>query len=235
VGAFALWARTQESGWERIKKQEGLSHRAMAFSPDGRSLAMTSSDRTVRLWDLESMKEMQELRGISDELRAIEFSPDGALLAASTFSGEVHIWDLTSKNQQPSKVGIPQAVQSFAFLPGSGTLAVAQSGKGSKGLFLWEPKTDLVRLRISDNSAGNNALAVSPDGKMLASADQDDSIRFWDLTTGELRGTLHQGVGWVKTLAFSPDGRHIAFGGQNGIVQLRDLDSDGRPVETGRT
>ncbi len=74
---------------------------------------------------------------------------------------------------------------------------------------------------------GNNSLAFSSDGRLMASADKDRTIRFWDTTTGELKRTLKDGVGWVKTLAFSPDGRRIAFGGTNGRIQFRNLDPEG--------
>jgi WD40 repeat protein len=235
VGGLAIWTRLPGSGWEKIRERTGFAIRSLAVSPDGHTLAATSSDQTIRLWDMKTDKELKVLRGISDELRAVEFSSDGALLAATTFGGELHIWDLTSENPQSIKAEVPEAVQSFAFVPGSRTLAIAQSGKGLNGLFLWGMNADSPRVRFSDNCAGNNALAVSPDGKILASADQDQSIRFWDVTTGQLKGTLHSGVGWVRTLAFSPNGRHIAFGGQSGIVQLRDLDAGGKPLETGRT
>ena len=82
-------------------------------------------------------------------------------------------------------------------------------------------------------SAGNNALAVSPDGKILASADQDLRIRLWDLVTGQLKGTLQDAVGWVRTLAFSPDSRRIAYSGRNGLVQFRELDAEGRLLDAG--
>ena len=55
----------------------------------------------------------------------------------------------------------------------------------------------------------------------------DQSISFWDMSTGKLKARIHEGVGWVKTLAFSPDGRRIAFGGRDCTVQLRELEELG--------
>jgi WD40 repeat protein len=235
VGGFAIWERKPGSGWDRIKESTcGLS-RSIAISPDGHTLAITNADQMVRLWDLQSMKELHALRGVSDELRGVEFSFDGALLAASTFGGEIYIWDMISKNQHPIKEEMPDAVQSFTFLPASRTMAIAQWGKDLKGLFLWEPNGGSPRMRLSDNNAGNNVLVVSPDGRTLASADQDESIRLWDLASGKLKATIHDGVGWVRTLAFSPDGRQIAFGGRGGTVQFRNLDLEGTPVQAKQT
>jgi WD40 repeat protein len=80
-----------------------------------------------------------------------------------------------------------------------------------------------------------NALAVSPDGRTLASADVDQSISFWDMPTGKLKARIHEGVGWVKTLAFSPDGRRIAFGGRDCTVQLRELEELGLVAGSNRS
>jgi WD40 repeat protein len=63
----------------------------------------------------------------------------------------------------------------------------------------------------------------------------DESIRLWDVATGGLIATLHDGVGWVKTLAFSPDGRRIAFGGRNGTVQFRELTLEGKLAQPNRS
>jgi len=235
VGGFTIWTRKDGSGWKRGKEQRGHSYRSLAISPDGGILALGCSDWTIRLWDLAAMEELRELRGVAGDLRSVDFSSDGALLAASTFGGDLHIWDLTTENQQPIKSGIPATVQSFAFLPGSRSLAIAHSGAEIKGLSVWNPDSTSPRSRIADNRAGNNALAVSPDGRILASADQDATIRLWDLATCQPTGAFHDGVGWVRSLVFSPDGRRLTFVGQSGIVQFRDLDPDGSPLETGHT
>jgi len=233
VGGFAIWAHTPRNLWEKVREETGLAYRSLALSPDGHSLALVCSDRSIRLWDLASMEETRRLLGISDELRAVEFSPDGALIAASTFGGEFRVWDLRSADPQPIRGAVPEAVQSFVFLPGSRTLAIAQAGQGARALLLWDLDTGKPRMRFSDNVEGNNSLAISGDGKTLASADQDRRIRLWDPATGQLKGTIHDGVNWVRTLAFSPDSRRLAFGGQSGIVQFRDLDPEGRPWSPG--
>ena len=197
-------------------------------------MALLCSDRTIRLWDLVSMKELRDLGRAPDELRAVEFSPDWHVAC------HVHL----RRRAPPLGPGIQGSTADRAadsrggrvvctFVPGTRVLAIAQSAVDAKGLFLWDPEGARRRMWLSDNGKGNNALAISPDGRTLASADKDRSIRFWDLATGQLKGTLHEGVGWVRTLAFSPDGRRIAFGGQSGTVQFRDVDREAGPSTPG--
>ncbi len=230
AGGFTIWARKSGSEWQSVKELSGPGYRSLAISPDGQTLAMTCCNRTIRLWDLATMAELRGLGGFKHDLRQVDFSSDGATLAVLTFGGDLQVWDLTTKTLRPLKVGIPGAVQSFTFLPGTSSLAIAHSGRERKELSIWDLDSTTPRARISDNQAGNNALAVSPDGRVLAAADQDHTIRLWDLATCQFKGEFHDGVGWVRKVAFSPNGRRIAFTGQSGIVQCRDLyPDDDRP------
>ena len=61
-------------------------------------------------------------------------------------------------------------------------------------------------------------MEVSPDGRVLACADMDESIRFWNMTSGGLIDRLKEGVGWVKTIAFSPDGRASRTGAKRTVI-----------------
>lgn len=224
LGGFTIWTRESKDGtWELKNEHRGGTYRCLAVSPDQHTLAVGGYDGTIRLWDMQARKEMRVLDRFGDQLRIMEFSPSGSFLAASAFNGEFRIWDLRTPAQPHALDGGPDSVQSFVFAPDDRTLAVAQSGPRVTALGLWDLRTCNPRLPLSDNLAGNNTLAFSSDGRVMASADKDLTIRFWDTTTGVLEGTLKDGVGWVKTLAFSPDGRQIAFGGSNGRIQFRNL------------
>ncbi len=224
AGGFTFWTRPNKDGtWELIDEHRGGNFRCLAASPDNHTLAVGGSDGVLRLWDIQARKELLVLGRFGDDLRTIGFSPSGSFLAGSAFSGEFRIWDMRNPSRPRALTGGPASVQSFVFAPDDLTLAVAQSGARATALGLWDVQTGNPRLPLSDNRAGNNTLAFSADGRVMASADQDSTIRFWNTRTGELEETLQDGVGWVKTLAFSPDGRQIAFGGSNGSIQLRSL------------
>jgi len=66
---------------------------AVAFSPDGQTLASGSNDYTVKLWDVNSGRELRSLEGHSRSVNAVAFSPDGRTLASGSADGQVRLWD----------------------------------------------------------------------------------------------------------------------------------------------
>ena len=193
-------------------------YRCVAAAADGRTLALGGLRRHGPTLGPATRKETQVLRGFVDDVRVGPVLPGRCnTWLPSTFSGEFQLWKL-----RPGAPPLPikrqvELVQSFQFSPDNQTLALARWGDDSKELDplgLPEPGTNACSWL--DNARGINDLAVSPDGRILASADRDRSIRFWDMQTGSSRRRIVDGVGWVKTLAYAPDGRRIAFGGKRG-------------------
>jgi WD40 repeat protein len=223
VCGFSIWTNLPNRGWELRAEQEGRSHRSVAAAPDCRTLAVGSEDGTIRLWDIPSGKETSVLAGFHDEIRAVGFSADGATLVACAFNGEIRTWSMKSGGK-PEPVPLRMGpADTFALAPDGRTLVIASGIGHASVLTFWDLKTGQVRQERAGSGAGNNALAFAPDGRVLACADRDGTLRLRDGQTGELVATFSEGVGWVKTVAFSPDGRRLAFGGKDGSVQFRDL------------
>jgi WD40 repeat protein/class 3 adenylate cyclase len=200
----------------------------LAWSPDGRLLALAALDEGVARIVDRSGREVAVLRedpglGIID----VQFSPDGRLLAtASLWTGRpdptgqrVRIWDWRRGEVVRA---IPAVAEGMAFDPSGQRIAIAHGGLAG----IW----DLQSGRKVGTFAGHEGalwdVAFSPDGSAIATAGFDNTVRVWDAESGVqllvLRG--HQFV--VGRLAFSPDGSKLASGAADGTVRVWALDLD---------
>jgi WD40 repeat protein len=213
----------RRSGAEMILRGGMDGVRAIAFSPDGRTLAGADFDGGLRLWDTEARTPLGEpLRGHEGEVWGLAFSPDRTTLASSGFDGTVRLWDARDGRPVGEPITIGRgAARSVSFSPDGTTIAVAADDDTVRLLDVGSRRQVGRPLRGHEREVVS--VAFSPDGSVLASAGYDRTVRLWDVRTrtplGELRG--HAGEVW--SVSFSPDGRLLASAGYDGTVRLWDV------------
>ena len=194
---------------------------SLAFSPDGRMLATTSWDRTVKLWDLDGDKKAPLLNHqISMDCRgwALAISPDGKLLATNGPNEEdVQLWDVENRSLVRSLKGHEGRVINVTFSPDGALLASASSDGTVR---LWDISSGQLVHTLAEHQGAVWTAAFSPDGRTLASGSHDKTIKVWNVGSGELRYSLEEHMDDVFGLAFSPDGKQLASGSRSGTVQL---------------
>jgi WD40 repeat protein len=109
----------------------------LQFSPDGQTLATGGNDKTIRFWDVSSLKLTFTLFGHTDEVSALAYSSDGGTLASSA-ANRVTMWNIASHEELASLEGNNVPVQHIAFSPNGSSLATcSRLSQGSCQVFLW--------------------------------------------------------------------------------------------------
>ena len=190
---------------------------AVAYAPDGATLATASSDRTVRLWNTDSNEELSCIRGHTDKVRCLAFSPDGMTLATASRDSTARIWDLT---RQQDRDEIDLQGNSLEFSPDGRLLATA-----SRQVMVWDMTTQQESFSPQGYRGVNIFAAISPDSKLLAAGGSSGALKVWDLTTQQEANTFGGHDDRIWSVDFSPDGNTIATAGHEGTVKLWDVHS----------
>jgi len=220
---------------------------AASYSSDGQYLATGGKQTVVFVWKMPDTQLLYRLEGHSDKIQSLAFSPDNQTLASGSEDNSVRLWQVETGTLQkvlkaPSSVGSYQRIFSVAFSPDGQYLATAN---WDSNIYIWQVPTgnlwrtlkgsprpwwDVWKLTKTDDGHNDsvNDVAFSPDGKWLASGAFDNTVKLWEMKTGNVYKTLHWHSDWVLDVDFSPNGRVLASSGKDKQVRLWDVSTGER-------
>ncbi len=204
----------------------------MAVSPDGRRALSSAGDRTVRLWDLESRRQVRVLVGHSAAVSEVAFLPDGKRGLSAGDDGTVRLWDLETGRQLRQFPTEPNRHFICVAASPDGRLAIAGGDDGI--VRVWEVDSGKERVRLERHGDAVLAVAFTPDGRHVVSSGggKDPAIRIWDVNSGREQKRVRELTSVAQALAVAPDGRRIAVALGDSTAEVCNLpDLDTAPVQ----
>ncbi|MCX7665212.1 MAG: hypothetical protein N2112_06680 [Gemmataceae bacterium] len=228
IRCYDLTAAPKESGTPIVAHTLGVY--CVLFDPDGKRLATSGGDGSVKIWTVPPMGTPSlefELKPSNKPTASVQFSADGRLLVCAGSDAIIRIFDLNDKKEIRSLRGHSDWVSSVAFNNSGSNILSCSVDKTVK---LWEIASDEAAKGVG-HSGPVTAVALSPDGKLAASGSEDRTIRIWNTDNGAelfVLGRENNGHrGKIIALAFDSTAKKLISTGEDNKLLIWN-------VETGR-
>ena len=219
-----------QRGSAKVKLKHGSGKiRNVAFTPDGRGLAVASTDSVVRLYDLSVRSPTITRQAHQGIVFTSDFSPNGQLLATGSHDTSIVLWDtFTGKaidtlpgRRQEAHVRGDFSPFSLSFSPDGRTIA---SGSSDGMVKLWDMRTRQVKATLSEQSRVAS-LCFGPEGRTVAAGMKDGAIAVWDVGSKQPVVSISGHENSVGSIGLSPNGKILASGSGDRSIKLWDVPS----------
>lgn len=185
----------------------------LALSADGKKVLSGGQDRTIRIWDAGSGKELAKLEGHSEAVAGVAFSRDGKNVLSGSHDRTLRFWDAETGKEIMKLEGHTDQITSVAISPDA---KKAISGSRDKTVRLWDLPGRKELHTFTGHEGRVNCVTIAPDGKTAASGSHDRTVRLWDLDKLQQAHKIEGHKGEVLCVAFWPkEGMPLLVSGGN--------------------
>lgn len=208
---------------EKIQGHQGEIYAIVAL-PDGSGFLSSSSDRTLRFYNGETLTQVAKTES---RIKSLSISPDGRLLAGGDENGYIKLWDIRenyievdlNEMKDPASSSIPVV----AFNRKGNTLA---AGNNRGQVSIWDTEKKRLVRRLSGQNNRISSLGFSRKGDRMASGSFDGTVQLWNFAKlDDPPIVLDSHSEWVTSLAFNPKGDTLAVGYYDGKIKLWPTDA----------
>jgi WD40 repeat protein len=206
----------------RTLSESSSSLRDVAISPDNRIVvAVSDQDYTIKVWDLEEGSLIKEIGENVGAVTSVTFDPDNNFFVTGSILTDrvIQFWDpetlelLHTSEKQPGYINSVQ-------ISDDGNKLIAAVRNYVK---VWDLMTKQETLNLKGPQLEINKIAISPDNRLVATANREGTIMIIDLNREEIVSILKGHEGWVQSVTFSPDGQNLYSGAEDKIVKVWDV------------
>jgi serine/threonine protein kinase len=221
----SLRLRDAQSGSELRRLFGHTMVTTVAFSHDGQWIVTGEQDKTVRLWEAATGREVCRFTKHADEIACANFAPDGQSIIVMTVSGDIYLWATHSGRQL---LYLPPDETTYDAL----SVSISDDRQRLVGGELKQVKAAenefrrrIKRLDVGQIPYGSAQAVFTPDGQHVASVNLDSTIRLWRVADGKPLQIFIGHGNYVNSLAISADGKRLLSGSDDRTVRLWDIES----------
>ena len=225
-----LWPALRAPECESVRRLKGHPKWAdsVALSGNGRLAVSASDDQTLKVWEVESGREMRTLQGHSGRVFGVALSGDGRLAVSASKDQTLKVWEVESGRELRTLRGHSDRIRGVA-LSGDGRLAVSASD--DQTLKVWEVESGRELRTLEGHLDSVNGVALSGDGRLAVSAADDRTLKVWELESGRELRTLEGHTSAVTGVTVSGDGRLVISASWDKMLKVWEVES-GRELRT---
>jgi hypothetical protein len=193
---------------------------SVAYAPDGSTALTGSVDKTARLWDVATGKELRQFVGHGGSIWSVAYAPNGRTILTGSRDKTARLWDAQSGKELRCFDGHTDSVWGVAYSPDGHTVL---TGSFDKTVRLWDVASGRELKQLNGHKAAVWGVTFSPNGQTILTGSWDKTVRIWDAVSGtELRlfATLTDPV---SNVVFSPDGTRLLINGRDTMARLWDV------------
>ncbi len=203
----------------KVNTTHAESVNAVAFSSNGQFALSGSNDKTMKLWEPVSGREIRTFTGHTQGVTSVGFVPGGKQLVSGSWDKTLRLWDMAT-GKEIKTIDYGNAIMSVHVSPDGKRVAAG----GSSGLILiWDLATAKEIMRLEGHTGVVNKILFHPDKKHLLSAGTDNELKLWDISLGKPVRTYKGHTNQVTVFDISPDGKLMLSGGMDNTVILWDI------------
>jgi WD40 repeat protein len=195
--------------------------RSLAFSPNGQTVISGggTNEPFLKFWSVENGHEIDTLRAQNSAILALAVSPNGKTLVSSGEDADLHFWVWPEKDSKVTFFDHYSYVLALAVTPDSQLVITG----ALDGIRVWSLEPPQFLYQLEDFGTSAYALAIHPNGFLLASGDDKGIVRFWDLREKTIVSQFEAHSRPISGLIITPDQKTLITGSYDGTIKIWDL------------